>query len=182
MSAGATPDALAARLSLLDRPGFVATLGTLYEHSPWVAARAWERRPFDDLRGLHGAMQQTVLDAPPERQLALVRAHPDLGGRLARAGRLLAHSAREQAGLGLDRLGEEEYRRLDRLNAAYRARFGMPFVIAVRGRSRKDVTDALESRLGHDARTEVATALDEIGRIAWSRLCDLSGTGPSQGG
>ena len=168
------PDPLVERLNRQDEAAFVAELGTLYEHSPWVAALAFRLRPFTDRPALHRAMQRVVGEAPRARQLDLIRAHPDLAGRLARAGALGTHSAGEQGGLGLDRLGDDEYERFDRLNRAYRSRFDFPFIIAVRGHTRASVLAAFESRLAHDPETEIAAALDEIGRIAGFRLTDLS--------
>ena len=169
-----TLETLIEQLDRGDQAGFVARLGSLYEHSPWVAAEAWPRRPFGDRPGLHAALQQAVLDAPEARQLALIRAHPDLAGRLARAGALQAHSTGEQQGLGLDRLSDDEYDRFDRLNTAYRTRFGFPFIIAARAHTRASVLDAFERRLGNDPDQERAAALAEIGRIAWFRLQDLA--------
>ena len=168
-----TADHLIERLNRHDEAGFVDEVGSLYEHSPWIAALAWQRRPFPDRGTLHETMQRIVGEAPRARQLDLIRAHPDLAGRLARAGGLGAHSAGEQTGLGLDRLGDLEYERFDRLNRAYRARFGFPFIIAVRGHTRESVLDAFEVRLRHDEEYEIAVALDEIGRIAGFRLGDL---------
>lgn len=167
-------DTLIERLNRQDEAGFVAEVGPLYEHSPWIAALAWHGRPFADRDSLHAAMQDIVRKASPARQLDLIRAHPDLAGRLARAGTLALHSAQEQSGLGLDRLSDEEYDRFDRLNAAYRTRFGMPFIIAVRGQTRDSVMAAFEARLRHDREAEVATALEQVGRIAAFRLADLT--------
>lgn len=161
-------------LNASDRGGFVARVGALYEHSPWIAAEAWEARPFPDRAALHRAMSDAVARAGADRQLALIRAHPDLAGRLARAGSLEAHSAGEQRGLGLDRLSDAEFERFDRLNSAYRARFDFPFIIAVRAHTRESVLAAFEARLAHDADTERAAALAEIDRIAWFRLQDMA--------
>lgn len=158
----------------LDREGFVALLGTIFEHSPWIAEAAWETRPFADLDSLHGAMIAAV-EAVPERHRGLVDAHPDLGGKLARAGDLEPHSADEQGRLGLDRLSDAEFERFDRLNRAYRERFGFPFIIAVRENTRATVLDAFERRLANDPATEFRTALDEIAKIARFRLEDLVG-------
>lgn len=166
-------DPLIDRLNQADHDGFVVRIGALYEHSPWVAADAWTHRPFHDRAALHAALQRAVLDASEAAQLALIRAHPDLAGRLARAGRLQPHSTGEQQGLGLDRLADDEYDRFDRLNTAYRTRFGFPFIIAARAHTRAGVLDAFERRLGHDDGQERQTALAEIGRIAWFRLQDL---------
>ena len=167
------PDRFLARLNRQDEAGFVAEVGALYEHSPWIAALAFAHRPFADRHALHATMQRIVREASRARQLDLIRAHPDLAGRLARAGGLGTHSTAEQGGLGLDRLDDAEYERFERLNSAYRARFGFPFVIAVRGHTRASVIAAFETRLRHDPETEVETALDEIGSIAGHRLTDL---------
>ena len=166
-------DALIESLNGRDEAGFVACVGPLYEHSPWIAALAWRQRPFADRDALHRAMQRIVFDASPLQQLELIRAHPDLAGRLARAGTLAPHSTGEQAGLGLDRLSDEEYERFDRLNGAYRERFGIPFIIAIRAQTRASVMAAFALRLGHDLEMELRTALDEIGKIAGFRLGDM---------
>ena len=170
----ALSDTLIERLNRHDEAGFVAEMGSLYEHSPWIASRAWQDRPFRDRAGLHAAMQRIVQTASTAQQLDLIRAHPDLAGKLARAGVLAAHSTSEQSGLGLDRLSDAEYECFDRMNRAYRARFDMPFIIAVRAQTRESVLAAFEIRLHHDPATEIATALDEIGKIAGYRLGDLA--------
>ena len=119
-------------LNALDRDAFVARFGPVFESSPWVAEAAWERRPFAGAADLHAAMVAAVDEAPLEKQLALIRAHPDLAGKAAIAGTLTAHSRDEQASAGLDRLTPEEHATFTRLNTAYRERFGFPFVICVR--------------------------------------------------
>jgi 2-oxo-4-hydroxy-4-carboxy-5-ureidoimidazoline decarboxylase len=149
---------------------FTAALGAVYEHSPWVAARAAAQRPFEDVAALHQAMSQAVSSATAEEQMALVNAHPDLAGKLARAGQLAPSSAGEQAALGLDRLPDDEFEMFDRLNRAYRARFGFPFVIAVRRHTRSSVLAAFQRRLENDPATELRTALAEIDAIARFRL------------
>jgi 2-oxo-4-hydroxy-4-carboxy-5-ureidoimidazoline decarboxylase len=169
-----TDDALIAHLNQCDLDGFVARLGTLYEHSPWVAAGAWRERPFPTRMALHAAMEAVVRGAAEPVRLALIRAHPDLAGKLARAGELAPHSSGEQKGLGLDQLPDEEYERFDRLNTAYRARFGFPFIIAVRAHTRTSVLDAFTRRLQNSADQEHDAALTEIGKIAWLRLQDLT--------
>jgi 2-oxo-4-hydroxy-4-carboxy-5-ureidoimidazoline decarboxylase len=160
-------------LNELDRDGFVSLLGAAYEHSPWVAQRAWSDRPFDSVAGLWYAMQSAVEAATPDAQLALIRAHPELGGRLAVAGRLTDASRREQAGAGLDQCTPEEFVRLRELNTAYRERFDLPFIVAVRGLTRADIIARLERRLANSPDEERATSLHEIGRIARFRLEDL---------
>jgi 2-oxo-4-hydroxy-4-carboxy-5-ureidoimidazoline decarboxylase len=162
-----------AELNAMDRAGFVAALGAVFEHSPWIADAAFAARPFADVAALHRAMVAAVDRAGEERQLALIRAHPDLAGKAARAGALGAHSTREQAGAGLDRLSDEEYARFHRLNDAYQARFGFPFIIAVRDHTKDTILRAFETRLGHDRASEIAEALRNVARIAELRLADL---------
>jgi len=158
-------------LDLLSREAFIATLGGIFEHSPWVAEAVADARPFGTNAALHAAMVKAVMAAAPERQLALLQAHPELAGKLARAGGLTQASAGEQAGLGLDRLDAAEIARFDQANETYRARFGFPFIIAVKAqRDRRAILDALETRAGHDRTTELATALAEVAKIAWFRL------------
>jgi 2-oxo-4-hydroxy-4-carboxy-5-ureidoimidazoline decarboxylase len=154
---------------------FVALLGTIYEHSPWIAARAALSRPFADISALHAAMARVVAEASADEQIGLVAAHPDLAGRLARAGKLAPSSADEQASLGLDRLSEDEFKLFESLNASYRLRFGFPFVIAVKRHTRTTVLAAFETRLKNDADTERHTALEEINMIARFRLDALLG-------
>jgi 2-oxo-4-hydroxy-4-carboxy-5-ureidoimidazoline decarboxylase len=162
-------------LSRADQDAFVAALGGIFEHSPWVAERAWEARPFASVEALHRAMVGVVERLPRETQVALVRAHPELAGREAAAGTLTADSTGEQQSAGLDRCTPDELARLRDLNARYREKFGFPFVMAVRGRSRHEIMDAMEARLGNDAGTELARCLSEIGRITRVRLDALFG-------
>jgi 2-oxo-4-hydroxy-4-carboxy-5-ureidoimidazoline decarboxylase len=150
----------------MDRETFVATLGWVFEHSPWVAERAWSRRPFAGVEALHQAMSEQVIAALPEEQVALIRAHPDLGTRA----RMSSASSGEQAGAGLDHLTLEEYDQLHRLNSAYREKFGFPFIYAVKGSTRQDILRALEQRLSNDPAAEHAMALTQIYRIAQIRL------------
>jgi 2-oxo-4-hydroxy-4-carboxy-5-ureidoimidazoline decarboxylase len=165
------PDALTLHaLNTLDRAAFARALGAVFEQSPWVAERAWTARPYAQLRDLHAAMVAAVRGAPADEQIALLRAHPDLAGRAARLGAMSADSVAEQASVGLDRLTAEEYERFHRLNAAYRERFGFPFIIAVRGRDKASILAAFEGRLGHTREQEVEAALAEVAAIAWLRL------------
>jgi len=157
-------------LNAADEAGFVAALGAIYEHSAWIAARAWALRPFGDIMALRQAMAEIVAEAGAEAQLTLVRAHPDLAGKLARAGTLAPASAEEQAGLGLDRLSDAEFDEFERLNTAYRALFGFPFVIAVKRQTRASVLAAFYARLGHTPAQQLQTALSEIDAIAGFRL------------
>ncbi|CAM5784554.1 2-oxo-4-hydroxy-4-carboxy-5-ureidoimidazoline decarboxylase [Castellaniella caeni] len=157
-------------LSALPQPEFVAELGAIFEHSPWIPERAWAARPFADVDALHQAMMRVVQAAAPAEQLKLITAHPELAGKEAAAGTLTDHSTGEQRGAGLDQCSADELQRLRSLNARYRERFGFPFVIAVKGRNRYQIMDAIEARLLHDHDTEFATCLDQIGQIARFRL------------
>ncbi|MFM8617099.1 MAG: 2-oxo-4-hydroxy-4-carboxy-5-ureidoimidazoline decarboxylase [Opitutaceae bacterium] len=151
---------------------FTAALGHLFEHSPWVAAGTWADRPFRSQEQLHAALCSRMRAAPRERQLELIRAHPDLAGRLAQSRRLTADSTREQASAGLDLLTDAELAEFVALNAAYTARFGFPFVICARLNAKDAILEAMRRRLGHAPETEFAAALEEIGKIARLRLID----------
>jgi 2-oxo-4-hydroxy-4-carboxy-5-ureidoimidazoline decarboxylase len=146
---------------------FVARLRTLFEHSPWVVERAAAQRPFADL---HAGLLQVLHAASPDEQLALIRAHPELAGKAALGTGLTAASAAEQAHAGLDSLSAEEFARFHALNAAYRERFGFPFVICVRLTDRAGILAAMRARLGNTREHEIATALAEIGQIVRLRL------------
>jgi len=148
-------------------------LGGVFEHSPWIAARALEARPFASVEALHAAMVAVVRRASRDEQLALLGAHPDLAGRAARAGALTNASAAEQSSAGLDRLDDQEYERFGRLNAAYREKFGFPFIIAVRRHDKKQILAAFETRLGNTASQELETALSQVFEIARLRLAAL---------
>ncbi len=160
-------------LDHLDAPAFMAALGHVFEHAPWVAMRAAARRPFGTRAALHRAMMQVVQEASEAEQLELLRGHPELAGKAAQAGDLTADSAREQAGAGLDRLTPAEYARFHELNDAYRTKFGFPFIMAVKGRTKDEILAAFAARLDNDRATEFATALEQVGRIAAFRLADL---------
>jgi 2-oxo-4-hydroxy-4-carboxy-5-ureidoimidazoline decarboxylase len=139
----------------------------LFEHSPWVEARADERPSSGDR---HADLMAVVRDATPEEQLALIRAHPELAGKAAVDGTLTQASAAEQAGAGLDRLTQAEFDNFHALNAAYSKKFGFPFIICVRLTDKAGILAAMERRLGNDRDTEIATALGEIGEIVRLRL------------
>jgi len=162
-----------AEINGADRAAFTAALGHLFEHSPWVADRTWPARPFGDAADLHAKLCATLAAAPQTEQLELIRAHPDLAGRLAQLGQLTAASTREQASAGLNAMKPDELLRFQRLNAEYRARFDFPFVICARLNDRSAIARALELRLYHSADTERQTALAEIEKIAWLRLQDV---------
>ncbi len=160
-------------LNTCDHATFVAALGHLFEHSPWVAAETWPQRPFADAAALHAALCATMRAAPRARQLALIRAHPDLAGRLAQQRQLTAESTREQASAGLDRLTAVELAGFTARNDTYRAKFGFPFIICARLNAKDTILAAMAARVNHSADEEFATALGEIEKIAWLRLQDL---------
>jgi 2-oxo-4-hydroxy-4-carboxy-5-ureidoimidazoline decarboxylase len=149
---------------------FGAALGDIFEHAPWVAEAAAAARPFAGVAALHEAMMDAVRAAPQDRQLAFLRGHPELGGKVARAGAMTADSVAEQGGLGLDRLAEAEFARFERLNAIYRERFGFPFIICVRRQTRSAILNSFERRAALSQADEFATALAEIGHITRLRL------------
>lgn len=162
------------RPSTLSHSEFVARFGPVYEASPWVAEGVWpaaEAGRLDAPDALAAAMRAEVDAAPREVRLALIRAHPELAGRA----RMAEASVREQAGAGLDQCSPAEFDAFQRHNTAYNARFGFPFIVAVRGLSRADVLAAFEARLANDPETEFATAIGQIHRIAGFRLADLLG-------
>lgn len=164
---------LTPRPSELDRAAFVAGYGEIYEHSPWVAELAWERglsEAHDRPEALAALMGEMLESASPERQLEVIRAHPDLAGKAALAGTLTDDSTREQAGAGLDQCSPEELARFERLNEAYKAKFGFPFVMAVKGSDRFAILDAFEVRLENTPAEERRTAVEQINRIALFRL------------
>jgi 2-oxo-4-hydroxy-4-carboxy-5-ureidoimidazoline decarboxylase len=165
-----TPTMTLNELCALPQSEFARELGAIFEHSPWIPERAWAARPFADVAALHQAMVRVVGQADPAEQLALITAHPELAGKEAAAGTLTDASTSEQRGAGLDQCSAEELQRLRRLNAAYRERFGFPFVIAVKGRSRYQIMDAIEERLHNDRDAEFDTCLDQIAQIARFRL------------
>jgi OHCU decarboxylase len=164
----------------MDQSEFVATLGAIFEHSPWVAERVIARRPFRSRLELLDAMAGAVSAAASKEQIALIRAHPRLGVRALGPNQLTPASAREQSRAGLTACTEAEYQRLEHLNVVYAARFDFPFILAVRGHNPVSVIAAFERRLGHDRHEEQRTALGQIGRIAGYRLADLLETAPGQ--
>lgn len=164
--------------SRMDEASFVAHFGAIYEHSPWVARRAWQRgldQANDSVEAIARALAAEVEAVDAQAQLRLIRAHPDLGGRASLAGGLTPESAREQAGAGLDACSEAEYERLQALNTAYTDKFGFPFVVAVKGLTREDILQAMARRLENSPEDERRRALDEIHRIARFRLEALAG-------
>ena len=160
----------AAALSGLLQPEFVAALDGIYEHSPWVAEAAWAARPFATLADLHAALAEAVARADPAAQLGLIRAHPELAGQQAAQHETAELSRREQGGAGLDQCSPGELARLRSLNATYAAKFGFPFVIAVRGHTRGSIIAALAARVEHGREAELRENLRQIERIALLRL------------
>jgi OHCU decarboxylase len=157
----------------MDRDAFLARYGHVWEDSPWIAEAAWDRGlgpETETPEGLAAAMARAVDAAPREAKLALLRAHPDLAGKLALAGGLTAESTREQAGAGLDACTPEELEAFQALNARYVARFGFPFILAVKGRHRTEILEAFRARVENDPETEFETALEQVKRIARLRL------------
>ncbi len=160
----------------LSKEDFILRFGGVFEHSPWIAQSVFEQGLNSDCKsasGLHRAMLMVLARANEEQQLTLICAHPDLAGKLALAGHLTAESTKEQASAGLDLLTPEERTRFTALNSSYVARFGFPFIIAVRGRSKHDILEAFETRLLNTKIEEKVIALDEISKIALLRLKDL---------
>jgi OHCU decarboxylase len=162
-------------LNSLPTADAVSLLGGVFEHSPWVVAETWPEAPFASVDDLHRALVATVAATTVERQVALIRAHPDLVGRAAREGTLTKESTAEQraAGLGSDDLTDEDVVTFANLNAAYQAKFTFPFVICARENRKASILAGFVERLPNDAATERDTALREIARIAWFRLQDL---------
>ncbi|WP_333868701.1 allantoinase PuuE [Cypionkella sp.] len=162
-----------ARPSQMDRAGFVASFGSIFEHSPWIAERAFDLElgpAHDSALGLHNALARMFRSASPAERLAVLTAHPDLAGKLAAAKRLTAESTAEQSSAALDALTDAERDRFQSLNAAYTAKHGFPFIIAVRDHDKASILAAFETRIGHDTVTEFATACAQVERIAELRL------------
>jgi 2-oxo-4-hydroxy-4-carboxy-5-ureidoimidazoline decarboxylase len=164
-------------LNQLERAAFVQIVGPVFEHSPWIAGETWSKRPFADCAQLHRALGETVSAAGEEQQLALIRAHPDLVGRAALAGTLTRESTGEQASAGLGRLSPGEILLFQQNNAAYREKFGFPFVICARLNKKEAILAGFERRLKHSPTQEIRAALEEIFKIAELRLRDLISPG-----
>lgn len=159
-------------VNALPVPAFVAEFGGLYEHSPWVAEGAAKQRPFASKEAMLKAFSDVVQKAGHDRQIALVRAHPELGHRAGIDPALSEASAQEQGSAGLDRLSPAEYERFHSLNTAYRDKFGMPFVICVRKAGKAVILEAMAQRLASTPEAELAEALTQIDAIASLRLQD----------
>jgi 2-oxo-4-hydroxy-4-carboxy-5-ureidoimidazoline decarboxylase len=155
-----------AELNAMARNEFTSALGWIFEDSPWVASQAWEKRPFSSRQDLHRALVEEVENAGRPEQLALLRRHPDLGTRA----RVSGASAGEQAGVGLDCLTPEEFGDFTEWNRAYRDKFGIPFLYAVKGTTKQDILNALWIRMESSPEEEFRQALWEVYRIAWFRM------------
>ncbi len=159
--------------SQMDRDAFVAAFADIYEHSPWVAETVYGAGVDDTLdyvEIMHVRMSQAMLAAGRDEQLALIQAHPDLAGKAAVRGELTTASTAEQAGAGIHECSPEEFARFTELNEAYKARFGFPFIMAVKGSDRYQILEAFEQRLHNTPEQEFARALAEINKIALFRL------------
>ncbi len=159
-------------LNAMPVPEFTRVLGSIFEHSPWVAEGAAQRRPFHSREELHQAMWQQVAQAGEAAQNALILAHPRLGARGGARAQLTQSSAQEQRRAGLDACTDAEFAELLRLNELYQARFAFPFILAVRGHTPDSILASIRQRLGNDLATERTTALQQINRIAGFRLDD----------
>jgi 2-oxo-4-hydroxy-4-carboxy-5-ureidoimidazoline decarboxylase len=162
-----------AAINALDRAAFVEKFGGIFENSPWVAEQAWDKRPFADVDAMHTAMVEVAKFASAPRQLALLQAHPDLAGREAQAGAMTASSVTEQASAGLNALSKDEMTQISDLNAAYKTKFGFPFIIAVRMHSKEGIFFEFRRRLRNDTATEYANDLQNVYAITRLRLAKL---------
>ncbi|SEI79951.1 2-oxo-4-hydroxy-4-carboxy-5-ureidoimidazoline decarboxylase [Pseudomonas sp. NFR16] len=159
--------------SALSREAFIEAFADIYEHSPWVAERAWDLgqgADLDDVQTLHARMSDILLGADHATQLALINAHPDLAGKAAVQGQLTQASTDEQAGAGIHQCTPDEFARFTELNEAYKAKFAFPFIMAVKGSNRHQILAAFETRIHNSADAEFACALAEINKIALFRL------------
>ncbi len=156
-------------LNEMEQDAFVDELGDVFEHTPAIARHAWDQRPFTSIEALHQTMVAIAQQQPPAAQLALIRAHPDLGSKT----KMADASVQEQAGVGLDRLSPYDYARFQQLNQAYTEKFGFPFIVAVKGHTKESILQAFEQRLHHAPEVEQQTALAEIAKIVGYRLRSL---------
>jgi 2-oxo-4-hydroxy-4-carboxy-5-ureidoimidazoline decarboxylase len=165
-----------APINAMDLAAFVVKFGGIFEKSPWVAEKAWEKRPFASVDDMHAAMVAVAKNATAERQLALLQSHPDLAGKEAQAGTMTASSVAEQASAGLNTLSAAELADLTGLNAAYKAKFGFPFIIAVRMHTKEGIFSEFKRRLQNDTQTEFANDLQNVYIITRLRLNKLLDT------
>jgi 2-oxo-4-hydroxy-4-carboxy-5-ureidoimidazoline decarboxylase len=161
------------QINQLGQAEFVRAIGPVFEHSPWIAKATWARRPFVDLDNLHRELCKTVKNSGEEKQIGLIRGHPDLVGRAALAGTLTRESNNEQASAGLNKLLPKKINLFQKQNAAYREKFDFPFVICARLNKKEAILAGFEQRLKNSRTREIKTALEEIFKIAEFRLQDL---------
>ncbi len=159
-----------ADLNRMDQEAYVAALGGIFEHSPWVAERSFGDRPFASIGALHAAMVAAMERALASEQLTLLQAHPELAGKAALRGELTADSIREQARAGLDQCSPAEFARINDLNKRYHAKFGFPFILAVSGQDRQGILREFARRVEQDRTVEFAEALRQVAAIARFRL------------
>lgn len=160
----------------MTRQDFVERFGGVFEHSPWIAEGAWDAGLVGEANSvseLHARMCAVLRSSTREQRLGVLNAHPDLAGKLAVAGQLTVDSTVEQASAGLDKCSPAEFDQLQALNRAYKVKFGFPFIMAVKGRTRAEIILAFEDRVNNDAETEFTTALQQVERIALLRLDDM---------
>jgi 2-oxo-4-hydroxy-4-carboxy-5-ureidoimidazoline decarboxylase len=162
-----------AAINALSQPAFVAQFGGVFEKSPWVAQKAWERRPFVSVDAMHAAMIAVVKSSPLPSQLALLQSHPDLAGKEAQSGTMTSSSAAEQSGAGLNALTKPEMASIAKLNAAYRQKFGFPFIIAVRLHTKEGIFFDFSQRLANDTQTEYFNDLQNVYAISRLRLAAI---------
>ena len=160
-------------LNIAGKDEFVTALGNIFEYSPWIAEQAAAARPFVSVKTLFDAMKAVVDRAPADIRLALIKAHPDLANKTQRAAGLTAESNAEQNSVGLDRLSDAEFEAFERVNNAYRAKFGFPYIVCARRQTRDSILRDFERRLPNDAKTETQVSIAEIYRIAALRLDQL---------
>ena len=162
-----------ADLNTCSKADFVAALANIFEHAPWVAEQAASQRPFSGVKALFAAMKAAVDQAAPETRIALIKGHPDLANKTQRAAGLTVESTAEQDSVGLDRLSNAEFEAFERVNNAYRAKFGFPYIVCVRRHTKDSVLRDFERRLPNDAATEMQKSVEEICRIAALRVDQL---------
>ncbi|WP_233219806.1 2-oxo-4-hydroxy-4-carboxy-5-ureidoimidazoline decarboxylase [Pleurocapsa sp. CCALA 161] len=158
-----------AKLNNLSQEEFTAVLGKIWEETPEIAEKAWQDKPFENLEALYQAMLAVVNQMSEAKQVALIKAHPDLGSKT----KMAEASVQEQAGIGLDRLSKSEYQRFQFLNQAYKDKFGFPFIVAVKHHTKESILEAFETRLNNTQEREKQQALTEISKIARLRLDSL---------
>ncbi len=162
-----------AQINSLSREDFVCVVGPVFEDSPWIADSTWPKRPLKSLDSLHKALCKTVQSSTEDKQIDLIRAHPDLVGRAALSGSLTPASQSEQARAGLNNLSDDEIALFQKYNQSYREKFDFPFVVCARLNNKEAILKGFEARLNHSREKEIKTALAEIEKIAYLRLQDI---------